>query len=369
MYKSNHLCFLFWQEYKTLTKQRLVVNLQPDTNQIKKMKNLFFTILLGGALSVSAQNFVATDTLGIGPLSVPEFSPNNQVSRPAYAGGWAFGVNNDPMNNITGLAQAYNIDEPKKAIAILALFAGKSKGAQNVPNTKMTFQVRPVVDSSAFLFQLGNFVPTFGPGAVLASQDYFYDEADTTLGTINLINLSQPIDIAVGKVAVSVDFAALKLTGDKIGFLSDAPGNGLNLLYTYHYITQGDTGFFIPTNNLFQGNLNINVGLFLVMGEEEVIDTLNIQNTKFENGFKASLFPNPVQQMATLAIKTEKTIENTDLMIMDLQGKLMMKKQLGLMPIGSNTIQIDTNLWPAGQYIYSFGNSEHRISRLFQVVR
>jgi hypothetical protein len=332
------------------------------------MKKLLFAMILGGSTMLTAQNIVVTDTLGIGPLSVPEFSPANQVSRPAYQGGWAFGVNNDP-NNFTGLAQAYNIDEAKKAVAILALFAGKSKGAQNVPNTKMTFQVRPVVDGGAFLFQAGNFVPTFGPGSVLASQDYFYDEADTTLGTFNLINLTQPIDINPGRVAVSVDFAALKASGDKVGFLSDAPGNGLNLLYTYHYITQGDTGFFIPTNNIFQGNLNVNVGLFLVMGEDEVIDTLNIQDIKFENGLKTLLFPNPVQQSATLAIEAERTIENADLMIMDLQGKLMMKKQLGNLAPGSTNIQIDTEMWPTGQYIYSFGNSEHRISKLFQVVR
>lgn len=330
------------------------------------IKHLLASALLLASGIANAQNIIYTDTLGIGPESVPEFSPSNQVSKPAYAGGWAFGVNNDP-NNITGLAQAYNVNNPGNAYAILALFAGKTKGSEGVPNTKATFQIRPVIDGGAFVIQAGQFVPTFGPAAPVASKDYFFDEMDTTLATLNLITLDQPVNIPYQRVAVSVDFRALKTAGDKIGILSDAPGNGLNLFYTFHQVTQGDTSFYIPSNFLFQNQLNVNIGLFLVFGEPDT--GVGIEEIKFENGVRAKLFPNPVRETATLEIEADRNFKNTELMIMDMNGRLVHRQQVGNVPEGKLQLIIDTDRLQSGQYIYSFGNDDVRFSRVFQVVK
>ena len=72
--------------------------------------------------------------------------------------------------------------------------------------------------------------------------------------------LSSPVSVT-GNFAIEFDASSFINTGDTVGILSDAHGNGYE--YAFHNFTPG--GPFMVTNSAFGGNLNNNIAMFAVI--------------------------------------------------------------------------------------------------------
>lgn len=278
------------------------------------------------SLNILAQIEVITcDTLGVSISSIPQFSPNNQVTRYPYAGGWVFGTNYDPFNQLIANAQGFENSASQQIVGVLAFFGAKSKNVNTPAETFINFRIHNMVNGGAYDVTPTDLVPVEGPSAApLAFGTIQFEEIDTTLGAYNFVTLNQPA-VVDGNFAIVVEYEALKLAGDTVGFLSDNNGNGLGMKYTFHLAKQDNELFWVTTQTLFQGVLDINIGLFPVMNCDTIIiedptsvDALDIYTAM--NGMKAVIYPNPVTYNANALIELTKA-DNYSIEIFDLQGR------------------------------------------------
>jgi len=338
---------------------------------MKKIINPFIFLFSLLSLNLVAQIEVITcDTLGVSIASVPQFSPNNQVSRIPYAGGWVFGTNYDPFNQLVGNAQGFENSSTQQIVGVLAFYAAKSKNTNNPTETFVNFRIHNMVNGGAYDVSAGNLTPVIGPATpTLAFGTMQFEEVDTTLGTYNFVALNQPA-IVNGNFAIAVEYEAMKLAGDTIGFLSDNTGNGLSMKYTFHQVRQAEDLFWVTTQTLFQGALDVNIGLFPVMNCDTTIveDPTSLdalENYTAVNGLKAVIFPNPISYNANALIE----ISNADsysIEIFDLQGRKINTIALGFKSTGRHSVEIETASLASGSYIFSLlSSSGQRYSKMF----
>jgi hypothetical protein len=320
------------------------------------MKNSYS--LLTAALLIITQGIFAQngDTLGVSPNSVPQFAPTNQVSIIPYSGGWCYGTNNDP-NVFTKVAQGYINDDTASVIGVLTFIPKKSKGSNNVPNTKIVFSIANLIPNGAITFA-GNppvITEVRGPGAVLDSVEYFYDEVDTTFGSYNFAMFQTPVFVSAEMVVIA-DFSNFKTNGDQVAFMSDNVGNALGLDLAFHYATAQGANVWLPTNFVFQGALDNNVALFPVLkGEPSGVGIFNPSGPTV-NGIKAQLFPNPAAESAQITIETS----NADTYFVDifsLKGQFLSTVNCGNKAVGQFTQDLNIEGLSSGTYIYSVRNS------------
>jgi len=331
------------------------------------MKHCYF--FLSVTLLLFVQNTFAQngDTLGVSPNTVPQFAPSNQVSIIPYSGGWCYGTNND-ANVFTKVAQGYINDDTASVIGILSFIPKKSKGPNNVPNTKIVFSIANLIPNGAITFA-GNppvITNVRGPGPVLASVDYFYDEVDTTFGTYNLALFSTPISVS-SEIAVIADFSNFKTNGDVVGFLSDNVGNALELDLAFHYATAQSANVWLPTNFVFSGALDNNVALFPILKGDNNSLGLFKPSGPIVNGIKAQLFPNPVVNEALLTVESNKA-GTFFIDVFSMNGQLINTIACGDKGVGKFTQALNTDGLSSGTYIYSVRNAASgRYSKTFVV--
>jgi hypothetical protein len=331
------------------------------------MKNIYS--LLTAALLIITQGVFAQngDTLGVSPNSVPQFAPNNEVSIIPYSGGWCYGTNNDP-NVFTRVAQGYINDDTASVIGVLSFIPKKAKGPNNVPNTKLVFSIANIIPNGAITFSGTPPVITDvrGPGPILASVDYFYDEVDTTFGSYNYASFPNPVSVS-SEIVVIADFSNFKANGDIIAFMSDNVGNALGQDLAFHFATGGGANVWLPTNFVFQGALDNNVALFPVLkGETSGVGIFNPTGPTV-NGIKAQLFPNPAVESAQITIETNKA-DTYFVDIFSLKGQLISTVNCGNKPVGQFTQELNIEGLSSGTYIYSVRNTAGgRYSKSFVV--
>jgi hypothetical protein len=328
-----------------------------------KNKLTLITSLLFVQLSIGQNG----DTLGVSSGSIPTFAPTNQVSIIPYSGGWCFGTNND-ANNFLAVAQGYINDDTASVIGVLSFIPKKSKGPNNVPNTKIVFSIANLIPNGAITFE-GNppvITNVRGPGPVLASVDYFYDEVDTTFGTYNAVLFPSAISVS-SEMAVIANFSDLKTNGDGIAFMSDNVGDGLGQDLAFHFASALNQNVWLPTNFVFQGALDNNVALFPILkGENSSIGIFNPSGPSF-NGIKAQLFPNPVSENAQITIETNRADEYF-IDVFSLKGQLISSTNCGKRLSGQFNQELNVNGLNSGTYIYSIRNTfGSRYSKTFVI--
>jgi len=338
--------------------------------KLNNYKLLFVAIsIIASSFSFAQIEVIVCDTAGISSGSIPEFAPTNQVSKPPYANGWAFGTNYDP-NNLIGVAQAYENLAPSQIVGLMALFGAKSKGVNNPNTTKATFTIHNMVSGGAYDVSPTTLTPVNGPGVpVLGTGIIQFEEIDTTLGTFNFIPLNQVVNVS-GNFVIAADLEEMKLAGDTLGFLSDGPGNGLGLKYTFHKVRQGTDIFWATTLTLFQNALDLNVGIFAVMNcdttiVEDPTGIIDLNDYSSMSGMKAVVYPNPAINNAMLAIEVSQS-GNYSVEIYDLQGRKMNTTVLGFRNAGNYTESLDIEGLNAGNYIFSLINENGaRFTKMF----
>ncbi len=332
------------------------------------MKNCYLlltSLLLLTSTVLFGQN---GDTLGITPNTVPQFAPNNQLTITPITGGWIYGTNSLAFQ-FSRVAQCYLNDDTSSVIGVLSFIPKKSKGANNVPDTKIVFSVSNLIPAGAITYTTD--VPAVitnvrGPGPILGSTNYFYDEIDTTFVAYNLALFPQPISVSA-EVCVIADFSNFKTNGDEIGFMSDNVGNALGQDLAFHYSTVQGSSFWSPSNFLFQDALDNNIALFPILrGDNSSIGFFNPSGPTV-NGIKAQLFPNPAAETAQITIETSKADEYF-IDIFSLNGQLISTVNCGNKAVGQFTQDLNTDGFSAGTYIYSVRNADGgRYSKTFVV--
>lgn len=306
---------------------------------------LLAVILFSSSFSMAAPG----DTLGVSFGTTPSFAPNNQVSIIPYQNGYCYGVNFDNTNNFIGIAQGYINEDPAMVSGVVSFIARKEKGANNVPNTKITFNLYAMTATGASQIVVSPpaINPVEGPGGqILASKDLFFDEIDTNLLTYNVVVFDAPVSVT-GNIAVAVDFAEMKAAGDVIGFLSDNVGNANGINYAYHRALIGSVPAWYTSNSVFQGALDNNIAIFPVLATDEPSGLK--ENTTYR-GITTNVYPNPASDLLTVDFSGMASGAAT-LSMLNAQGKVVKVIQQGFAEGQKQQIQIGVSDVPAGSYI------------------
>lgn len=283
-----------------------------------------------------------TDTLGVSPGSTPQFAPNNQIALVPYAGGYAFGINGDAINNFTSVGQGYVNDEPVYVGGALAFVAKKGKGPENVPNTKITFRLHNIIPTGCLdLVNAGGTIP--GPAdAILASKDLFFEEIDTAFSAYSGVTFDNPV-LVTGDLAISIDFSSLKTAGDTFGLYCDNIGSAGGLNYAFHRASIPGSPVWVSSNQVFQGALDNNIAIFPVLVDVSSNGVIDFQ------GLKTTVFPNPTSEI--LQVGLEGNQGKLTVHLSNAQGQLIESKNIHLNNHNTQLLDFNVSQLPAGTYL------------------
>ncbi len=325
------------------------------------MKTLNTLLFLTLSLSAFAQQ---GDTLGITVGSSPTFAPsNNVVLYQDINGGYLFGTNAQAQNTLTAIAQAYINLDPVLVTGALAIISRKAKGP-SATESKLTFSVHNMSPTGAITYTGPPDNPTFqnvpGPASVtLASADIFFSEIDTAASAFTVVNFANP-PLCTGDLAIACNLTDVKQIGDTVGFLGDATGNGLNLRYTFHRVTQPPSTFWFPTDFLFPGT-NCNVAIFAIT--EDATSVRDLNQSTFVQGIRALAYPNPASADCRIEFELADAGE-IRFELLSADGRIVQQQDWGKRIPGTYTEQIATDNLASGIYYYSISSSHGgRITR------
>ena len=301
------------------------------------------------------------DTTGIsmsGNFS-PDFAPSNgDVYIYGYlGGGYVYGSNIDSLNVC---AQGYmNMNNSTIRISeLLFLIGGKYENPNDTVDGSIEISIYQMMDNQAFTFDGTNWSPSHeGPtGNALVTQTLNISNCDT-IGFTSVI-LNDTISVT-GNFAIEFDASSFINTGDTVGLLSDANGNGYE--YAFHNFTPG--GPFMVTNSAFGGNLNNNIAMFAVIYD----NSLGIDGNESLNGLKVSSFPNPAQEEITIQYTTDYASSSLSINIFDQTGRLVYQNDHNSSIANGNKFMINTANLANGKYYYSIQSDYSKITKSFVI--
>lgn len=322
----------------------------------------FITLIAGLMLFISPASLIAGpgDTLGVTKDTEPIFAPNNVSYILRYSSvdsGFVFGTLYSQTNNWIGFAQTYTNFDTVDVVKILAFIPYKAKGPLNAPETRLTYRLHNLAASGA-ISNPGTGEQGQGPsGASKSLKEQLFDDIDTTNKgrTYNVITLDEPVSYNGTNIVISVDCSNLKAAGDTVGFLSDAPGSGLGLNYTFHQVLIDGNKYWFWSNPVFAGALNNNVAVFPVLKEKEEPNSLE-KTARFQ-GIKAVLMPNPANSVSTLQFDVQYSGKyRVELIGSD--GKIVLSKELGMRQAGTHQTELNVSELSSGNYLYSIINED-----------
>ncbi len=318
---------------------------------------LFFTLSLPTFAQVG-------DTLGITVGTSPAFAPSNDVViYQDINGGYLFGTNAQAQNTLTAIAQGYINLDPVKVTGALALISRKAKGP-SATESKLTFSVHNMSPTGAITYTGPPDNPTFqnvpGPASTaLAVAEIFFSEIDTSASTFTVVNFDNP-PLCTGDLAIACNLANVKQLGDTVGFLGDASGNGLNLRYTFHRVTQPPSTFWFPTDFLFPGT-NCNVAIFAIT--EDATSIRDLKESTFVQGIRALAYPNPAASECQIEFELN-DLGDIYFELLSSDGRVVQQQFWGKRVPGTYTERISTDQLASGAYYYSISSSHGgRITR------
>jgi hypothetical protein len=326
------------------------------------MKKLF-THFAGLILLLSPASLFAGpgDTLGVSPDTEPRFAPNNTSYLLRYAGtdsGFVFGTLYSNINNWIGFAQAYTNFDTVEVIKILSFISYKAKGPANTPETRISYRLHKLSPTGAFSSPITGEQGQGPAAASLTLKEQTFESIDTSRSggpSYNVIELDAPVKFNGENIVISVDCANLKAAGDTIGFLSDQPGSGLGLNYTFHWLLLQGAKYWFWSNPVFANQLNNNVAVFPVLKAKE--SDVSIDKMTHFQGIKAVLMPNPATDISILKFDVQYA-GKYQIEIIANDGKLISSQELGHRGVGEHQAEINVSDLSAGSYLYSIINAE-----------
>lgn len=319
----------------------------------------YFTIFFFSV--VAALKADPTDTLGVSTGSTPQFAPNNQIAIVPYAGGYAFGINGDAVNNFTAVGQGYVNDEPVYVGGALAFVAKKGKGPENVPNTKITFRLHNIIPTGCLdLVNPGGTIP--GPAdAILVSKDLFFEEIDTAFSAYSGVTFDNPVQVT-GDLVISIDFSSLKTAGDTFGLYCDNVGSAGGLNYAFHRASIPGSPVWVSSNQVFQGALDNNVAIFPVL-----VDVSSNGEIDFQ-GIKTTVYPNPTSEI--LQVGLEGNQGRFTVHLTNAQGQLVESKNIYLNNHNTQLLGFNVSHLSPGSYLVLIeGENGSRMARQVMITR
>lgn len=281
-------------------------------------------------------------------------------------GGWVYGNNADGLNEC---AQGFlNVNQATLGVEeVLLLFTGK-QGVSGSPTSKCVVKVYSMAANKARNTDGagGQAVNSPGPNQLLASQDYFFDDIDTTFGNWNVITFPSPVFVNQTDFAVSVDFTNLNAAQDTAGLLCDQIGDADGLDYAFHKFQ----GSWYVTDFAFSQNgtddVDNNIAIFAVIDE----NFIGVESLEFFNGMKLSQNnPNPMNGNTVIQYELEKYTTEVELEIFDVHGRKAVVINEGEKAAGRHSISIENTKLAAGTYYYSLKANGNRLTKKMVVTK
>lgn len=281
-------------------------------------------------------------------------------------GGWVYGNNADGLNEC---AQGFlNVNQATLGVEeVLLLFTGK-QGVSGSPTSKCVVKVYRMAANKARNTDGagGQAVNSPGPDSLLASQDYFFDDIDTTFGNWNVITFPSPVFVNQTDFAVSVDFTNLNAAQDTAGLLCDQIGDADGLDYAFHKFQ----GSWYVTDFAFSQNgtddVDNNIAIFAVIDE----NFIGVESLEFFNGMKLSQNnPNPMNGNTVIQYELEKYTTEVELEIFDVHGRKAVVINEGEKAAGRHSISIENTKLAAGTYYYSLKANGNRLTKKMVVTK
>ncbi len=321
-------------------------------------------------VSNPAQSALPTDTAGW--VDSGNFAPifagiSGEVVAFGYqGGGWVYGNNADGLNEC---AQGYlNVNQSTLGIEeVLLLFTGKT-GVSGSATSKAVVKVYSMAANKARNTDGagGQAVNSPGPNQLLGSQDYFFDDIDTTFGNWNVITFPTPVFINGTDFAVSVDFTNLNAAQDTAGLLCDQIGDADGLDYAFHKFQ----GSWYVTDFAFSASgtddVDNDIAIFAVIDE----NFIGVESLEFFNGLKLSQNnPNPMNGNTVIQYELEKYTTAVELEIFDVHGRKAVVINEGEKTAGRHSISIENTKLAAGTYYYSLKANGNRLTKKMVVTK
>lgn len=306
------------------------------------------------------------DTAGISANYSPVFNFDEQASLYGYlGGGFVFGNNADGLNEC---AQGYlnNNQTPVDIEEVILWFGGKVGVSADVQSKcvvkvwSMALNKARNTDGSG-----GTALNSPGPNQLLASQDLFFDDIDTS--DFNSVSLSSSVFVNGGDFAISVDFSNMNTKGDTAGLVCDAEASAQELDYAFHKIS----GAWWVTDHAFSdpavgtGGLDVNIAIWAVIS-----DNVGIEDQGFISGLKLSQNnPNPMNGNTVIQYELEKYTTAVELEIYDVHGRKAVVINEGEKTAGRHSISIENTKLAAGTYYYSLKANGNRLTKKMVVTK
>ncbi len=317
-----------------------------------------------------AQSATPTDTAGW--VDSGNFAPvfagiSGEVVAFGYqGGGWVYGNNFDGLNEC---AQGFlNVNQSTLGVEeVLLLFTGKT-GVSGSATSKCVVKVYSMAANKARNTDGagGQAVNSPGPNQLLGSQDYFFDDIDTTFGNWNVITFPTPVFINGTDFAVSVDFTNLNAAQDTAGLLCDQIGDADGLDYAFHKFQ----GSWYVTDFAFSASgtddVDNDIAIFAVIDE----NFIGVESLEFFNGMKLSQNnPNPMNGNTVIQYELEKYTTAVELEIFDVHGRKAVVINEGEKTAGRHSISIENTKLAAGTYYYSLKANGNRLTKKMVVTK
>jgi hypothetical protein len=328
-------------------------------------------------VSSPAQSTTPTDTAGWAESGnfAPVFAGiSGEVVAFGYlGGGWIYGNNvGDPANGVTlnECAQGYlNVNQSTLGIEeVLMLFTGKT-GVSGSATSKAVVKVYSMAANKARNTDGagGQALNSPGPNQLLGSQDYFFDDIDTTFGNWNIVTFPSPIFVNGTDFAISVDFTNLDAAGDTAGLLCDQVGDADGLDYAFHKVNGSQwyvTDFAFSASGT--DDVDNDIAIFTVIDENYI----GVESPEFFNGMKLSQNnPNPMNGNTVIQYELEKYTTAVELEIFDVHGRKAVVINEGEKTAGRHSISIENTKLAAGTYYYSLKANGNRLTKKMVVTK
>ncbi|MBN2681965.1 MAG: T9SS type A sorting domain-containing protein [Bacteroidales bacterium] len=193
---------------------------------------------------------------------------------------------------------------------------------------------------------------------ILASEEYDIPSAIADNGgwvTLDFVDLTgEDLFLAGGDGSTLPTYTAgvqIYFGGDTL--MIGADGNSFHYFNIASAMYAGGTWYFITL--IPQTRLNFS--------EDVYIGTENVNNI-----LSSSIYPNPVNDFATLSFNLKET-SNVNIEVYDMAGKLVMNKNLGSRLFGNNNVVMDVTDMESGIYFYTVNANGYKTTNKMVIAR
>jgi len=252
-------------------------------------------------------------------------------------------------------AQMFLVDDPYNIIGCM-VWIGTREGVDG----SVTFNIYNNNGNGTALSGAVN----YAPGTVLASAAAtpivnFVEDGSMLADGGYVFTLTAPLWVT-NDYYTGIDFSTLtNYPVNQIGIVSSEDGSaGATELAWEKWDTQA--WYSLQGAGWGGGALDIDLAFFPIVDMNSGIDS-------YINNIKLNIFPNPVNETATIEFQLKESAQNVTVMVTDITGKAVMTMDLGAQSAGANSVSFDASQFAAGTYVYVVKADRNRLAKQFIV--